>query len=59
MKKDERLKELIAALKPRLREMVEEIIAEKLRADPRVLDGIDAAPVTAGRRSFLRRMVSK
>ena len=57
-KKDEseRLAELIEALKPRLRELVEEVLAEKLRNDPHSLNG--AGPVK-DRRSFLRRMVSK
>jgi len=53
---DELLKELIEVFKPKLQAMIEEILAEKLRADPHALDG--AGPVK-DRRSFLRRMVSK
>ena len=53
--KDELLKELIAAFQPRLRELVEEIISEKLRDDPRAFDGI----AEASRQSFLKRSVTK
>jgi hypothetical protein len=52
---DELLKELIAAFQPRLGELIEQIINEKLRADPRAFDGI----AEASRQSFLKRSIVK
>jgi hypothetical protein len=56
---DELLKELIAAFQPRLRELVEEIINEKLRDDPRAFDDLDGAGLVKDRRSFLKRSITK
>ena len=58
-KKDEseRLAELIEALKPRLRELVEEVLAEKLRLDPHALDW--AGTAGKDRQTFLDRSTKK
>ena len=56
-KDDERLKELIAAFEPKIREMVLAIMEEKLRSDPHALDRIE----TAGkdRQDFKARSITK
>jgi len=56
-KQDELLKDLIEVFKPKLQAMIEEILAEKLRADPHALDRTE----TAGkdRQDFKTRRITK
>ena len=56
-KQDELLKGLIAAFQPRLRELIEEILEEKLRVDPRAFDDLD--PAATGREDFRKRSITK
>jgi hypothetical protein len=57
-KQDEKLKDLIKALRPLIKDAVEDILAEKLREDPHILEDIRTGP-GVNRQSFIDRRITK